>query len=243
MDKCGAFLFDESNKGFTVIAHNGKAFDFYFIYDYLLKNGHTPELIMTGSKTLYMYLRKDLNICFLDSISFLPMALSKLPKTFGFEEEKHKSYFPHFFNSADKDWEKEYDWPSPEDYGVDNMDADSRAKFMEWHSKQVGKKFHFGEEMAYYCALDVSILRIACMRFKKILQSVTGTVVEEHNKETNKMESEVVGGMDPFHSVTVASMCLNLFKYLFLEETWSVLLREDKEKAEALLRKGTSRCR
>ena len=32
-----------------------------------------------------------------DSINFMRMALSKLPKTFGIEEFQ-KGYFPHFFN-------------------------------------------------------------------------------------------------------------------------------------------------
>ena len=39
----------------TVIAHNGRAYDAYFIYDYLMNKGIVPDpVIFTGSKIMYM---------------------------------------------------------------------------------------------------------------------------------------------------------------------------------------------
>ena len=35
----------------------------------------------------------------IDSHNFIPMPLSKFPKTFGFTE-LHKGYFPHHFNTV-----------------------------------------------------------------------------------------------------------------------------------------------
>ena len=83
------WLIDEKNMNSTVIAHNGRAYDAYFIYDYLMKKGIVPDpVIFTGSKIMYMKVGKCLNIRFLDSLNFLPMPLAKLPKSFGLEEKR-----------------------------------------------------------------------------------------------------------------------------------------------------------
>ena len=37
----------------TVIAHNARAYDAYFIYNYLLTQSITPEIIFRGSKIMY----------------------------------------------------------------------------------------------------------------------------------------------------------------------------------------------
>jgi hypothetical protein len=55
------------------------------------------------------------HLTFLDSISFLPMALRKLPEAFGLSATK--SWYPHYFNTdANLDYVKPI--PGIEQYGV-----------------------------------------------------------------------------------------------------------------------------
>ena len=53
--------------------------------------------------------------------------------------------------------------------------------------------------MLKYCRSDVDILRRGCMKFREMMQEVTG-------------------GIDPFDYVTIASVCMGIFKTLFLRE-------------------------
>ena len=67
------------------IAHNAKAFDSQFILKraFLLK--WNPQLILTGLKIISMKMQ---HIHFLDSISYLPLPLRKLPEAFGLSAKK-----------------------------------------------------------------------------------------------------------------------------------------------------------
>ena len=58
------------------------------------------------------------HLTFLDSISFLPMALRKLPEAFGLTVTK--SWYPHYFNTQAN---TDYVGPIPgmEQYGADQM--------------------------------------------------------------------------------------------------------------------------
>ncbi|KAJ8954632.1 hypothetical protein NQ317_002427, partial [Molorchus minor] len=75
-------------KHVVVIAHNGQAFDHQFVLNYILTNTDlTPELIMRGTKIISMVVE---NVKFLDSLNYFPMALSKLPKAFGLDDNFKK---------------------------------------------------------------------------------------------------------------------------------------------------------
>jgi hypothetical protein len=82
-DEFGDWLFNIKNKFFIAIAHNMKSYDGIFIMDYIIK----------GRKLLVI---KFVGIKIIDLINFIPMALLKMPKTFGLSELK-KRYFPHLF--------------------------------------------------------------------------------------------------------------------------------------------------
>jgi hypothetical protein len=64
----------------VAIAHNAKAFDSQFILRRAILLKWTPELILTGLKIISMEMQ---HIHFLDSVSYLPMPLRKLPEAFG----------------------------------------------------------------------------------------------------------------------------------------------------------------
>ena len=78
-----------------MIAHNAKAFDLHFILNRAILMKWQVELIMNGIKIMCMRVCEYL--MFLDSISFLPFALRKLPEAFGLTVAK--SWYPHYFNT------------------------------------------------------------------------------------------------------------------------------------------------
>ena len=115
-------------KGSTVVAHNGRSYDSYFLLSYLIDNGIVPKLIFSGPKIMCMKVEHGLDICVLDSLNFLPMRLAAFPKAFGLSELK-KGWFPHFFNTTEN---QNYIGPYPavEMYGVDQMMPNDRDSFL-----------------------------------------------------------------------------------------------------------------
>jgi len=69
----------------VAIAHNAKAFDLHFILNRAIMLKWKPELIMSGLKIMCI---KMGHLVFLDSVSFLPSALRKLPEAFGLSASK-----------------------------------------------------------------------------------------------------------------------------------------------------------
>ena len=80
----------------VAIAHNVKAFDLHFILNRAIMLKWKPELIINGLKIMCM---KTEHLVFLDSVSFLPCALRKLPESFGLSASK--SWYHHYFNTEE----------------------------------------------------------------------------------------------------------------------------------------------
>ena len=97
--------------------------------------------------------------------------------------------------------------------------------------------FVFRKEMLEYCRNDVDILRQACLKFRKLLMSATG-VQRELISDKGKKEMKWFGAMDPFDSVTKASVCMNVFRTIIIEEEWRVKLEGKKEWILAKLMDG-----
>ena len=208
--KFGRYVFDRQHKGITLIAHNMKGYDGYFILEYLLSQSiHPNSITYNGSKIMYMHIAKGLNIRVIDSLNFFPMKLSALPKAFGLSQLK-KGWFPHFFNRREN---QKYigPFPPPEDFGYDFMSVKERDDFQQWYSKQNGV-FHFRKEMKAYCISDVTILREACMKFRRLMIEVT---------------KSDAGAIDPFQHVTIASVCMCIFKTKYLAEEHVAFLEND----------------
>ncbi|KAG8173354.1 hypothetical protein JTE90_011604 [Oedothorax gibbosus] len=189
LDKFCNFLFDKRHKGFTILAHNLKGFDGQFILRWLLEKGHDPKVIPQGSKLMSIHFQ-TLQMTFIDSFNFLPMALSKLPKTFGLNELA-KGYFPHLFNKEEK---QNYVGPLParQFYSPDTMSSTERQKFHQWYDQRQLEIFDFQKEMLLYCRSDVDILRRCCLEFRK--------------------EFMFTAGVDPFCYITIASACMACFR-------------------------------
>ena len=116
---------------YTFIVHNASGFDDYILLEYMVKNQIAPELTIRGSKVILMYDRVYKQR-WIDSFSFLPMRLSKIPAALGFEDMM-KGYFPHKFNMVGN---KKYVGPYPElyYYGYDSMIDSEKTIFMAWYN-------------------------------------------------------------------------------------------------------------
>jgi hypothetical protein len=88
-DEFGDWLFNIKNKYFIAFAHNMKSYNGFFIIDYIIKHllptDNVPGVLLNGCKLLVI---NFMGIKIIDSINFIPMALSKIPKTFGLSELK-----------------------------------------------------------------------------------------------------------------------------------------------------------
>lgn len=102
---------------------------------------------------------------------------------------------------------------------LDIRSKDDRKACLKWHDARTGEVFDFRREMESYCRSDVDILLRACLQFRQLLMETTG--------------------VDPFTYVTIASVCMGIYKTQFLEGTNRInvrrpavggwLVRRDKE--------------
>ena len=223
------WLIDEQHKNFTCIAHNSRAYDAYFIYDYLMRNSIVPEpAIFNGSKLMYMQVGKGFNIRIIDSLNFLPMPLACLPKSFGLEEIK-KGFFPHFYNTPEH-WNDSLDeLPDMSFYGHNEMSIERRKEFLTWYEKNKNNKFDFQKEMKEYCISDVDILLKACCKFRDLLRKETGEEELFLNPEDLSLKTIYKNCVDPFSYLTIASVCMGVFRSKFLQEKWEVLTEENED--------------
>lgn len=224
------WLINKQHKNTTVIAHNAKAYDTYFIYEHCLANGINPEpIIFSGSKIMYMKVGEGLNMRFIDSVNFLPMPLASLPKSFDLQEMK-KGYFPHLFNLPCNQNVILPRLPEEKFYDPDSMNSDKRKIFKEWYMKNVECEFNFEREIYEYCVSDVSILRKACLKFRNLVKKITGTESTCYNPDLMDYETVQFGMIDPFGFLTIASVCLGIFRAKYLKERWSILTAEESIK-------------
>ena len=220
------WLIGTQHRNFTVIAHNARGYDSYFIYDYLIDNTHTPDVIFSGSKIMYMNVPTDgMNIRLLDSLNFLPMPLAQLPKSFGLKELK-KGFFPHFYNTPTNQTKVLDSLPDVKYYDPDSMSKHRREEFLTWYKEHRNCKFDFQVEMKEYCISDVDILLQACWEFRKLLKSQTGEKKEIEDLQNLMQMTIYQNCVDSFSFLTIASVCMGIFRAKFLPETWTVLLKE-----------------
>jgi hypothetical protein len=94
------------------------------------------------------------HLTFLDSISYLPMALRKLPEAFGLSVRK--SWYPHYFNTK-TNLNYVGQIPDVSQYGVDDMSVSERREFMNWYDERKDKVFDNRRVLLMYCQDDVSV--------------------------------------------------------------------------------------
>lgn len=151
------------------IAHNLKGYDGHFILNEMAKRNCKILPIISGTKIMKLVYN---DITFIDSLNFLPMALSKFPKAFGLENIA-KGYYPHFFNTLEN---TNYIGPLPaiEYYGLNSYDSTEKQVFERWYNENVENNFVFNNmhELEKYCSLDVTLLRKGCLKFMENFKQV-----------------------------------------------------------------------
>ena len=206
-------LLSDCFHGFTFISHNGGSFDNVIILEKILNNFCVKvDTIYRGAKIVSMKI-PEYKIRFIDSMSFLPMALKKL--TSAFDLNSKKGDFPHFFNVSEN---FDYIGPMPDIkyYAGDSMSPEARGEFLKWYNLQEGKIFDFQKEILSYCRSDVAVLREACTKFRDLVMQTTATNVEvDENGLIN-----YIGAVDPFACSTLAGLCLSVFRSKFLKEKY-----------------------
>ena len=194
------WLFTPQHKHSVVTAHNLKSYDGYFLMDYLIMNSIKHDTIFSGSKIMNINIQSGLDMKVVDSLNFMPMALSKLPKTFGLKGVR-KGDFPHHFNiKANYGYIGVY--PDISYYEVGRRSTTEKKEMEEWHKQVNTDIFDFEKELLSYCQTDVRILSEACLKFRSLLLEKTG--------------------LDPFNYSTIASVTMAVFKENFLEEQYDV---------------------
>jgi len=165
------WLFSPENRGATAMAHNAKGFDSQFLVQYLQEYGTTAPSVVT--KGLEIISLEAGGVRVIDSLNFLPMALSVMPKTFGINELK-KGHFPHMFNTREN---QNYvgKLPNIEHYNPDVMKPEAHDQVMKWYEAEAAKneQFDLKKEMVEYCDSDVDILKQCALKFRQIFISVS----------------------------------------------------------------------
>ena len=188
--------FPKKKTELLLVAHNAKSFDAIFILQELLSRHCKPELILQGAKIICMTLG---NWKFIDSLMFLRMPLSAMPKSFGLTELK-KGYWPFLANKPDF-----YDYEGPlldrNYYCVSSMKEKAASDFNFWYEEQIAKNavFNFRREIIEYCVSDVTILRQGVQAFRNLFAQLSG--------------------FDPlFNCISLSSACMALYRRNFLPE-------------------------
>ena len=99
------------------------------------------------------------------------------------------------------------------------MGTEEREECLSWLESKKDPIFDFRKEMLEYCRSDVDILRQACLKFRHLLMSATGEEVTD-----DKAATKWVGVIDLFDAMTIASICMNVYRTKFLQEEWRVKL-------------------
>ena len=111
------------------------------------------------------------------------------------------------------------------------MSREERAEFLSWHQDKVerGEHFDFKKEILKYCRSDVDILRNVCLKFRYIILSFTGKQEVFYDEVAGAPDKRIEGGVDPFSQITIASVCMKIFKTKFLHENWEVKVKKETD--------------
>ena len=223
-DKFCKWLLSKRHKSYICLAHNSKAFDSYFLLNYMLSNSQIPKTTFQGSKL--MRLQDSVhNITIIDSLSFLPMKLSKLPKCMGLSETLVKGFYPHKFNIKANQTVVLNHLPDISFYDIDYLSETERETLVSWHRENYNEMFDNESQLRKYCSNDVLILRAACVRFKNMVKKATSI---------DGVESPAI---NVFAETTLAGACMATFRQLLLTEVHEVTLL-DQTTTEAKLKAG-----
>lgn len=212
-DEFCEWLFDKKHSNFTIIAHNGKGYDYQFIMKWIYtKTSYKPFVIYNGSKIMTFSIKEGLNIRFIDSVNFLAMRLTDFSKTFGITEFK-KGYYPHYFNT---DANTNYIGPMPpaSDFGCDSFKNKDREKFLDWYEDKVNTNYIWDnkKELLEYCISDVKLLKAGMKKLRQLYLDIIN--------------------IDPLQYTTIAGVCMGIYRHNFIIKDYPKLLVDIEDKKE-----------
>ncbi|KAM4694210.1 LOW QUALITY PROTEIN: uncharacterized protein O3C94_004638 [Discoglossus pictus] len=204
---------------YTFTAHNAGRYDSFFVVRQLIKEKLKISLLAQGGKN-YSVTVNDLDIRFIDSLHFLPMKLSKLPKAMGFAGAK--GHFPHFFNTIQN---QNRPLPAIDFYGIDYMMPDEKNEFMNWYEENKFQIFGFQTNLKSYCQQDVEILREVCKCFSNNVKELTLKERLKRNADGNMVATDLF--INPFQLTTFALVCMARLRYNFLPKNTVAIVPSD----------------
>ena len=212
------WLYSPQHKGYTLTAYFLSGYDIFLFLSFLLNSGVRPShMIFRGSRILTMTLG-DISLRFIDAYLFFKCKLAKLPKVWGIENPKGRFPFK-IINSSNMSLILDR-IPSKEFYDCDSMFDDEREEFLKWHAAESAKNepWSFQAELAKYTIQDAVILFQSSLRFRKLVMEKTG----------DWLDGKLVGGVDPLQCTTLASMCLTIYRYMYLTEEHEVFMADSQ---------------
>ena len=189
---------NDSYKNVCYISHNGSRFDNYFIFNKMLtlRPSYRPNTVVKG--TQYMRIEYPNRRFFLDSILLIPTPLKDFTKTFNLSESK--GAFPHKFNKPEN-FEYSGKFPSIDFFDIDSFKSEKELKeFKTWFDSVKDNNFVLWDELEKYCASDVELLALGCLKFHDF-------ILDEFRVQL----------FSPNYSkiFTIASLSMEIFRYKF----------------------------
>ena len=114
----------------------------------MLDNNLKPKVLNCGTQILDLKYKK-LNINARDTLYFCALKLANFPKAVGLNHLISKGEFPHLANRPEN-WDKEIDFPKPNEYMTDSRTREELAEFIKWwraEFKACGGKFNFRKQI------------------------------------------------------------------------------------------------
>lgn len=164
-----------------------------------MNRGKNVEPILSGQKILNI--KYNDYIQFIDSLNYLPMALSSFNKAFGLNSDVYgcKGFSPYMFNTK-ANWNYEGSVPSVEYFDLSRFNKEKQKEFFEWHNTLTTKNYVYNQrnELIKYCLQDVRLLQAGCLRFMNDILNLTG--------------------VNPFHQcITLSQLVLCIFRKKFMK--------------------------
>lgn len=207
------WIFRKEHKNYTFIAHNAGRYDGHFIKKAMIERELKQTTICNGNTILYCE-SASFKIRFIDSYRFIPMGLRNFPKTFGLTAVS-KSYFPYRFFTIENRY---YEGRMPDIAWFDfhKLKDSDRAEAEEWYMNMRNTNINLYDMCMDYCVDDVKLLKAGCIKFRELFMKITQ------------------GEIDPFHSITIASVCMKIFKRFHLKPDTIAILNPCEDKTDEL---------
>ena len=124
----------------------------------------------------------------------------------------------------------EYTHPLLELYDWSNMTKDDQKELVQFLTSVSGQQFNLDIELDAYCASDVDILHRAWLKFRESFMEITRKMAENITAERDffyPAGKRPFTGIDPTRYLTIASLCLDIYRTLAMPKQSIAQLNED----------------